>query len=562
MYKTRLKTWNISKYNLEAIMAALVRNIENRKRGGKRSLIYKNRVPFSRAKIDSHLKKKGMTAAQLLRKVPSDASVPAGFTFVTPPPEQAGDTPSSNSNPFTPPGQFSTTDTPPTSGGDSGSSSSGSFPTPQLTPNQSQEDSQAPALFPSSEVAPLPDAYPWTMADFLNDFGPDLMQSTGQGFDNPPADQFTHSSIVDISGQVLSFSSPNSCQSSNELDVNFHMSMSTCTQDMDCYQFLRCHQGGESQRSSRAPSDLQPEIFTSFCFLVCILHGQGQEQSANSVASEAFEIYQNLIKQEHKHALACLNLVLAVLIMHGQSLFAVDILKNAQQAALCHLHPEDPVIVTINFMVQQASSTVKQCGITPARLREVYDDFRNNRTLNHPYTLLAGYNLAWRLAIDGLDDGLEHAHHLLSELQRPAEETFGTAHMQTIAILTTQARVLHDLKHRKAAEKLMSEAILRIESVFHGKHPYTLEAKRRHSILLDAVNRTSAAEKILVEVALGRVEVLGREHKFSKESVEDVQKFLCAPGRDAELEAFIADLNEAAVRSGSRNLTTETVKFW
>src|SRR3954449_4800581 len=102
MYKTRLKTWKISKYNLEAIMAALVRNIENRKRRGKRSLIYKNRVPFSRAKIDSHLKKKGMTAAQLLRKVPSDASVPAGFTFVTPPPEQAGDTPSSNSNPFTP----------------------------------------------------------------------------------------------------------------------------------------------------------------------------------------------------------------------------------------------------------------------------------------------------------------------------------------------------------------------------------------------------------------------------------------------------------------------------
>jgi hypothetical protein len=137
MYKTRLGTWNITKYNLEATMAALVRNIENRKRGGKRSLVYKNGVPFSRAKIASHLKKKGMTTDQLLRKVPSDASMPAGFTCVTPPPEQAGDTPSSNSNPFTPPDQFSITDTPPTSGGDSGSSNSGSFPTPQLTPNQS-----------------------------------------------------------------------------------------------------------------------------------------------------------------------------------------------------------------------------------------------------------------------------------------------------------------------------------------------------------------------------------------------------------------------------------------
>jgi hypothetical protein len=217
------------KYNLEATMAALVRNIENRKRGGKRSLVYKNGVPFSRAKIASHLKKKGMTADQLLRKVPSDASMPAGFTCVTPPPEQVGDTPSSHSNPFTPSDQFSITDTPPTSGGDSGSSNSGSFPTPQLTPNQSQEDSRAPPLLPSPEAAPLPDAYPGTTADFNLDFGPDSMQITGQGFDNLITDQFTLSSIVDISGQVLSFSSPNSCQSSNGLDVNFHISMSTCT---------------------------------------------------------------------------------------------------------------------------------------------------------------------------------------------------------------------------------------------------------------------------------------------------------------------------------------------
>src|SRR2546423_1368042 len=166
MYKTRLRTWNITKYNLEAIMAALVRNIENRKRGGKRSQLYKNGVPFSKAKIASHLKKKGMTADQLLRKVPSDASMPAGFDCVTPPPEQAGDTPSSNSNPFTPPDQFSITGTPPTSGRDSGCSS---LATPQLTPNQSQEDSQAPASLSSPEAAPLPDAYPWTTADFLVD---------------------------------------------------------------------------------------------------------------------------------------------------------------------------------------------------------------------------------------------------------------------------------------------------------------------------------------------------------------------------------------------------------
>src|SRR2546421_11207958 len=101
MYKTRLKAWGITKYNPEAIMAALVRNIENRKRLGKRTRLFKNDAPFSRAKIDSHLKKKGMTEEQLLRKVPSDASLPAGFTCVTPPPELQEDTHSSTS-PFTP----------------------------------------------------------------------------------------------------------------------------------------------------------------------------------------------------------------------------------------------------------------------------------------------------------------------------------------------------------------------------------------------------------------------------------------------------------------------------
>src|SRR4051794_20096760 len=111
MYKTRLKNWGITKYNPEAIMAALIRNIENRKRVGKRTRIFKNDAPFSRAKIASHLKKKGMTVEQLLRRVPSDASMPAGFVCVTPPDLQE-DIPSS-AGPFTPPMQAVFARTPP-----------------------------------------------------------------------------------------------------------------------------------------------------------------------------------------------------------------------------------------------------------------------------------------------------------------------------------------------------------------------------------------------------------------------------------------------------------------
>jgi hypothetical protein len=44
--------------------------------------------------------------------------------------------------------------------------------------------------------------------------------------------------------------------------------------------------------------------------------------------------------------------------------------------------------------------------------------------------------------------------------------------------------------------------------------------------------------------------------------VEDVKRFLCTASRDDELEAFIADLDEANVRLDSRNLTKEIVQFW
>ena len=561
MYKTRFKSWGITKYNPEAIMAALARNIENRKRCGKRTLIYKNNAPFSRAKIASHLKKKGMAADQLLRKVPSDASMPAGFTCVTPPPEQLGDTPSPHTSISTPRDQAGRAQTPPTSGNDSGVSSSGPIITPQSTPEKSQDYLHVPTLFPTFEAEPTADVRPWNLTDPVDDAESGLFQATGRGLGTLATDHFSQSSLLGISSEALFLTSPVTFPPDNVLDINLHLSMATYVQNPDCYRPLRSDQGGDSQQSLRPPLDPQPEVFISFCYLACIWHGQGQEQEASTVASEAFKIYETLIKHEHKEALACLNIVLAVLFMYGQSLFAVDLLKNAHQAALRHLHKESPVIVTISFMVQQASRTVMQCGISHARLRVVFDDFKESRSLKHPYTLLAGYHLAWRLALDG-DDGLEQAQHLLSDLQSACEHTFGKAHMQTIAILTTKARVLHDLKHRDQAEGLMSEAIRRIDLVYPAKHPYALEARRRHSIFLYAVNKVPAAEERLMEVALGRAEVLGPEHTFSKESVKDVHSFLCIPGRESELGTFAANLANATLKSSITNCPTGTLQFW
>lgn len=559
MYKARLKSWRITKYHPEAIMAALAMNIERRKLQGKRTLIYKKNAPFNTAKIESHLKKKDMTMDQLLRNTPSDAPMPDSFTCVTPP-QQLGDTPSSPVSAFTPLGHVGLSQTPPTSVNDSGLSSSGHIPTPQSTPNESEGDFQTPALFQTFEAESTSDILPWTVADPFDDCGPDLSQAAGQSLGNLAMDYISQSSRVDISGEALFLTSPGIFPLNNQLDVNLHTSMSTYMQNPDCYQPLHCHTARVSQRSLSTPSDLQPVVFISHCYLACILHGQGQEEEASTVASKAFKIYQVLIQQEHEQALACLNLVLAVLFIYGQRLFAVDLLKNAHQAALCHLHSDNPIIVTISFMVQQASRTVMQCGISTGRLRVVFDDFRESRTLKHPYTLLAGYHLAWRLAMDG-GDSLEQAHHLLSDLQAVADHNLEKAHMQTIAILTTKARVLYDLRHRDEAEKLMSEAIRRIELAYPAKHPYALEAKRRHSIFLYAVNKNSAAEKRLIEVALGRIDVLGPDHTFSKESVKDVEKFLSTPGRDNELSGFAANLAEAITKSRTSN-STRTFQFF
>ena len=294
----------------------------------------------------------------------------------------------------------------------------------------------------------------------------------------------------------------------------------------------------------------EPKTFSALCNLFCICRGQNRHQEADSAITQAYRIYDSLIRQRHEQALACLHLVLNVLFVHNRAKEAKEILQGARDTAVRHLNEEDPIIVTINFMIQQSASTVRESGIDVNTLRKVYRQFVDAESLEHPFTLLAGYNLAWRLAMD--DDARFEAYHILTTLQQVAERCLSKAHPQLIAILTTKARVIHDLGQLAEGERAMSEAMRSVAHGYHTLHPYHLEAKRRHAGMLFKVGRVELAQHKLKEVAVDRVEVLGPEHPFSRASVIEVRAFLSGDAREQELRNFDADLTQATKKFSMR----------
>ncbi len=630
------------KYNVQSTIAALIWNIDNRKRAGKRSNIYKNKRLFNQSEITSYLKKKGLTKDKLLQQVSPDAcmSMPRGFTFTSPPPEEQQRASPSSGCAVTPPSNIWYVQTPQTLSVESAPSGLNGRFTPQSSQDSSLENCRGTPSDPTIEQDKSIDTdifrtsefvgeigtewldiprisldrlnaaqeldlarFPgdlelglWTsssnglettsfvgqqgISDLLDDFIPYWSETAGQecgipvladpgnvssflghselgpGMADNVDNQFETVAIaqqpdmIAMSAEAILYCSGGKYSTGNKGEASFHSLMTKPLQDGVSYQDLRWNLGSDLWPSSMPASDSQPEAFVGLCFLVCILRGQERVQEADMAASAAFHVYRRLVLEGNEHALACLNIVLAVLFMYGQKNVALDLLKNAREAALSlpNLHEEHSFIVTITFMMSQATSTALECGVSVARLRTVFDDFLARRSLMHPYTVIAGYHLAWRLALSG-GKGLFQAHDLLSNILGAAEATLGYYHMQTIAILTTKARMLHNLESWEEAVALMSEAMDRIEVSYSAVHPYALEAKRRHAIFLSKIPKVRLAEAKWKEVAIARVEVFGPRHQFSVASVRDVEKFLCKEGRETELERFRRDLTRAEARS-------------
>jgi hypothetical protein len=74
---------------------------------------------------------------------------------------------------------------------------------------------------------------------------------------------------------------------------------------------------------------------------------------------------------------------------------------------------------------------------------------------------------------------------ILRQTLARAQQTFDLLHLQTVAIITTQARVLGHLGRPFEAVETMAEAIHRMERWDIAEdYPYYVEAKKRHAILL------------------------------------------------------------------------------
>ncbi len=288
--------------------------------------------------------------------------------------------------------------------------------------------------------------------------------------------------IVD---QVVGFSSPStfSIPSPNK---SFLDRMRTPLDD-SMYLSDAFRQKLNDMQSAEDDTDLvspEPETWTSLCYYINFLLVQEQKSAAGHAMHRAAMIYQRLVRQKNDQLLSILNLVLANLFLYGKEVLAAELLRQAQKAASMYLHENDPIMISIDFMICMALKKVRTCDIKILKLRQVACDMKMIWGNDHRYCVTADYHLAWRLAMES-DLRLE-ALSILRQTQARAEEVFDPLHMQIVALITTRARVLHHLGDHLEAEKTMSEAMQRIKSWSIAEdHPYYVEARRRHRVFLN-----------------------------------------------------------------------------
>ena len=370
----------------------------------------------------------------------------------------------------------------------------------------------------------------------------------------------------EIADEVFQSFTPGSSDSAEILRVNFHQCLGlSVNADQLTSPSLTAASEPRLNNVGQVPwtlpmlrsEEAQPEKFIAYCFLACILFGKGCTESAQSSAQHATWLYQAMTVDRHTELLACLYVVIGVLITHGHNAFAGWFLQQARGAVLLCLYKDHPITTTISFMIVQSTgdpTQIRVCEIGIKKLRQVYRELQDNCHEPGTYALNAGYNLAWRLALEAKTDrdAATEALMLLTSLRLQSEQIFGTTHMQTIAILNTTARVVFHLGSPIRATEIVAIVMQRIQQAgFHEHHPYHLEAKRRFAMFSEAVGSKESkeiAERLLEEVALGKSIALGPDHKFSKDSIEDVERFLVGRTRVKDRKRFHERLAQCALQ--------------
>ena len=235
----------------------------------------------------------------------------------------------------------------------------------------------------------------------------------------------------------------------------------------------------------------QPETWVSLCFYINILLDSGNISEARQATLRAAMIYRRLVQERNDQLLSILNLVLTILFLSGKQALAVGLLSHAQMTASRYLDKDDPVMVSISFMIAMARKETRICKVKIMKLRQVVEQMRASWGDNHPYCITANYHLAWGLAME--PGSRREALDLLRHNQLRSEQVFHHFHLQTVAFITTQARVLGHLGRYAEAEEAMSQALQRIKRWNIAEdYPYYVEAKRRHWMFLEKLVRVQS----------------------------------------------------------------------
>ena len=272
----------------------------------------------------------------------------------------------------------------------------------------------------------------------------------------------------------------------------------------------------------------------------------GRDQAAEHKLWQASQVFSSLVQNLHEHLLACINTLCISLFLERRCNDAVDILGRAKDAAQAALGESHPVVLSISNMMWEASGANRCPEVGIDKMRAISEPFRSAWSCRHPFTILADYKLAWRLAMGetSTDEKFE-ALQILSRIQTDADMGLGSQDMLPIAIITTKARVLEALDNVYGAQTTMAKGIRRMWSSYPSLHPYRLEGQSRHADLLRATGQTYRAEQVFIQVALGRAEVFGPNHQYSRASKHDVLTFLSDSSRDQELQAFNEQMVQA-----------------
>lgn len=269
-------------------------------------------------------------------------------------------------------------------------------------------------------------------------------------------------------------------------------------------------------------------VWMACCFGACIFVRQRDFDFVAKSLSQADAAFAQMLRTQNSTILTSLNSTLTILHAHDQGKMAMSVIRSALHVAQAQLGTEDPISLTIEWMVALAWKQLPQCRVKTDHLRAIYNTFGTLYGDQHPHTLGILYNLAFNLIRDKLFTEAE-AH--LRLLYAYSKLTLGPSHLQTITALTTLSRALQHQNKFEEAVKVRKQAVEIGRRTLGPNHPHQLESMRRLALIYETQGKDDLMEPIYWAVLKGRIKSLGPKHDFTEGAMEDLIELLKKLGK-------------------------------